>query len=408
MEDIVKRTLKWDILRSVPLGFIESIGTTFGVLILVRVFNGDQFSKALVVAAPPIGLLFSLFLVQIVRRSGITAGRAMALLHMVSALGFLLIALFGDYIWVYSLGILLGALGLASALPLMSQIYRQHFPDKNRGSLFAYGGLVRKVSAICAALLGGWMLREDINNYKILFGMFSGACVLMAWAVLQFDEVTLDKTKKTKVFSAFRHLREDREFRNLIISWMFLGVGNLLCMALFVEYISNREYGYNLDEFQVGMITTFIPEATFLCCVMWWGSLFDKWNFYLLRAFINLFFAAGILVYFLGDGIWFLCIGIGLHGVAKAGGNVAWSLWVTKFSKPEHVAEYMSVHTFMTGLRGIASPFISLPLALIIPTQWIAITGAALILLATGMIAPNIKFQTKRREGNPVEPDPRR
>lgn len=407
MDAQTQRTLKWDLLRSFPLGLIESISTTFGVLILVRVFDGDQWAKALVVASLPIGLLFSLLLVQLIRRSGISAGKAMARLHCFSALGFGIIAIFGDFIWVYVIGIVIGAIGLANSIPLMSQVYRQHFPDENRGNFFAYGSLVSKIAAILAALGGGWLLEKDITNYKILFGVFSGAAILMACFALQFDEVTLDRTKNTKLFRAFRHFKEDKEFRDLLISWMFLGFGNLMNVALFVEYISNRTYGYDLSEFTIGMVTTFVPETAFLLSVIWWGKLFDRWNFYLLRASLNLLFATGILVYFLGHGIWFLVIGIAFHGFAKAGGNVAWSLWVTKFSKPEHVAEYMSVHTFLTGCRGVVAPFISLPLALLIPPQWIAIMGACLIVIATIMISPNIRFQTKRREGASIDPDPR-
>ena len=407
MNDLVKRTLKWDLMRSIPLGFIESIGTTFGVLILVRVFQGDQFSKAWVVASPPIGLLLSLLVVQVVRRSGITVSKAMFGLHLCSALGFLLISINHESQLVYVLGILLGAIGLASTLPLMSQIYREHYPSENRGKLFAYGGFVRKVFAIIASLFGGWLLQRDLNNFHFLFGCFSIASVAMAFCVLKFDNIYLDKTTKTNIFSAFRHVKEDREFRNLLTSWMFLGVGNLLCMALFVEYISNESYGYNLSEFSIGIVTTFVPEVVYLAVVLWWGSVFDKWNFYLLRGTLNLLFALGVLIYFLGDGVWFLVIGIGIHGVAKSGGNIAWSLWINKLTRPEYVAEYMSVHTFLTGCRGVASPFISLPLALVIPPQWIAILGACLILLATIMISPNIKFQTRRRKSSVIDRDPR-
>ncbi len=407
MDAQAQRTLKWDLLRSFPLGLLESIATTFGVLILVRVFDGDQWEKALVVASSQLGLLFSLLLVQLIRRSGISAGKAMAALHVFSAIGFGIIAVWGDLVWVYVIGILIGAIGLANSIPLMSQVYRQHFPDKTRGKLFAYGGIVRKLAAILAALAGGWLLEKDISNFKILFGIFSGASLLMAFFVLQFDEVILDRTKTTKLFRAFRHFKKDKEFRDLLISWMFLGFGNLMNVALFVEYISNRTYGYDLSEFTIGMVTTFVPEAAFLVTVIWWGKLFDRWNFYFLRASLNLLFAFGILIYFLGHGIWFLVIGIAIHGIAKAGGNVAWSLWVTKFSKPEHVAEYMSVHTFLTGCRGLIAPFISLPLALIFSPQSIAIIGSCLMIIATIMISPNIHFGKKRREGKQVDLDPR-
>ncbi len=402
-----RKTLKWDLFRSIPQGVLESIMTTFGVLVMVRVFEGDQYSKAAVVAAWPTGLLVSLFFVQWVRRSGMEVGRAMAGLNVLAAVGFALIAFGGENQVLYVAGNALGAVGMASCLPLMSQVYRMHYPDSMRGKLFAYGGFARKVFAIATALIGGWYLRQDLENYRYLFGAFMLACLMSAGISLQFGPVHLDRTKTVNLFHAFRHVKTDHEFRHLLISWMVLGIGNLLGMALFVEYISNRSYGYDLDEFQIGLITTFVPEASFFLVIMIWGRLFDRWNFYLLRATINLFFAAGIIVYFSGHGLAYLITGISLWGIAKAGGNVCWSLWVTKFSKPEHVAEYMSVHTSLTGVRGISSPFIAFPLAVIIGPTWIGIIGGSLILVATAMIAPKIRFETKRRDGQQVEPDPR-
>lgn len=407
MDDNTKKTLKWDLIRAIPQGVLESIVTTFGVLVMVRVFEGDQLSKAAVVASWPLGLLLSLFVVQAVRRIGIEVGKAMACLNMVAAVGFALIAFFPQTLVLYVIGNALGAVGMASCLPLMSQVYRMNYPDKTRGKLFAYGGFARKIFAIATALIGGWFLRQDLENFRYLFIAFMVSCIATAGISLKFGPLHLDRTKTVNLFHAFRHVKTDKEFRHLLISWMVLGIGNLLGMALFVEYISNRSYGYDLDEFTIGMITTFVPEASFFAVVMVWGRLFDRWNFYLLRATINLFFAAGIFVYFSGHGMINLIVGISLWGMAKAGGNVCWSLWVTKFSKPEHVAEYMSVHTFLTGWRGIASPFIAFPLALIIGPTWIGVIGGSMILIATLMIAPNIRFQTRQRESVVVEPDPR-
>jgi len=93
----------------------------------------------------------------------------------------------------------------------------------------------------------------------------------------------------------------------------------------------------------------------------------------------------------MGDGLWALYIGIGLHGVAKAGGNVAWSLWVTKFASADNVAEYMSVHTFLTGCRGVIAPFIAFPLAASIGPAWVGAIGAFLIFVATAMLIPDLK-----------------
>jgi len=271
MDRQARHTLKWDLIRAIPLGVLESLTMTFGVLVMVRVFEGDQFSKAAVVAAWPLGLLLSLFVVQGVRRIGIEVGRAMAFLNVMAAVGFLCIAVFPETMSLYVFGNVLGAVGLATCVPLMSQVYRMHYADDERGKLFAYGGFVRKIFAILAALIGGWFLRLDLDNFRYLFGAFALSCLSLGVISVRFGEVYLDRTKSVHLFHAFRHVKTDHEFRHLLISWMILGIGNLLGMALFVEYISNRAYGYDLDEFSIGMITTFVPEASFFLVVMIWG-----------------------------------------------------------------------------------------------------------------------------------------
>jgi len=166
---------------------------------------------------------------------------------------------------------------------------------------------------------------------------------------------------------------------------------------LLVMYSTNKDYGFSLSEKEVSLITTVIPEALFLLCILLWGRVFDRMNFYVLRAMINLFFVAGIACYFLGGGMWGLYVGIGFHGIARAGGNVIWTLWVTKFANAENVAEYMSVHTFLTGCRGVIAPFFAFRIATEMGPHWVAIIGISMILFATAMLGPAIRRgQTSR------------
>ena len=99
-----------------------------------------------------------------------------------------------------------------------------------------------------------------------------------------------------------------------------------------------------------------------------------------------MFFVIGILVYFLGSGFWALAIGMAFHAVGKSGGKVLWSLWVTRFAEAEHVSEYMSVHTFLTGVRGLLAPVIAFSIVGTMgpsSVTMIAIVGACLIMVSS-------------------------
>ncbi|MDB4354238.1 hypothetical protein N9Z02_02930, partial [Akkermansiaceae bacterium] len=378
-----RRTFVIDNFRAIPAGTLETVGTTFSILLADRVFGAGIWSKASLVALPSMGLLLSLFVVQWVRRSGISVNVALGWIFFMAAVGFGIAACAGDRFEIYLFGMTLGLIGVTLNVPLFSQIYRRHYPEERRGNLFSITAFVRKIFAILAAFLFGLMLTVSLSYYPALLGIYGVACLIMAGCVLAMEKVTLRQANAVKLFDAFQHTSKDEAFRKLLISWMILGLGNLVSFSLFVEYITNEDYGFDLSESHVSIITTVIPETLFLLSILFWGRLFDRMNFYVLRAVINVIFAVGILFYFLGNGLWALYVGIALYGVARAGGNIAWSLWVNKFAAEEHVAEYMSVHTFLTGCRGVIAPFIAFSAAATVGPFWVGLVGAGMIFIAT-------------------------
>jgi hypothetical protein len=43
-------------------------------------------------------------------------------------------------------------------------------------------------------------------------------------------------------------------------------------------------------------------------------------------------------------------------GLAIAGGDLMWMLWVTEFAPPDRTADCMGLHTFFTGVRAVSAP----------------------------------------------------
>src|SRR5205085_9971702 len=135
-----------------------------------------------------------------------------------------------------------------------------------------------------------------------------------------------------------------------------------------------------------------------------WGWLFDRMNFFLLRVVLNLGFALGILTFFTSAtpaGLIFAAI---VLGISTAGGDVAWSLWVTKFAPPERVADYMSVHTFFTGVRGVFAPLLAFwAVSHVTRAAGFAYLGwfnAGLIVLATLLLVPEIPLGRSGRKAS--------
>ncbi|HAT19668.1 MAG TPA: hypothetical protein DCS85_05885 [Verrucomicrobiales bacterium] len=385
---------------------METLAMTFLVLIAVRVFHAEAWQKATLVAASSCGLLLSLFPVQLVRRTGISVNAGTALLWFMSAGGLLIAALGGKTMEIFLPSMVVALLCITLSIPLMSQIYRKHYPDRSRGRLFASTAVVRKSSALVVAAVFGKVLENNLDDFRWILLIYSLCCCLMAGCVLAMERVHLQRANQVRLFGALEHVRNDCIFRSMLTSWMILGFGNLLCWSIFVEYVSNPDYGYHLTEFTIAFITGSLPEIMFLITVVAWGIIFDRANFFAVRMILNLFFIGGIFFYFFVHEVWALCIGISLHGIGRAGGNIAWSLWVTKFAKAEQVAEYMSVHTFFCGVRGVIAPFVAFPMIATLGPRWVGGAGVVCIFVATLMIWPHLRM--KGGSGaTPLEPDPR-
>jgi len=256
-------------------------------------------------------------------------------------------------------------------------------------------GVVRACTGAAAGIGVGMWLANKGDDFHGLFWFYSACCLMMAACVFSMARVKLRKTKRLKLFDAFQHVSQDKAFRKLLISWMMLGMGNLLCFSLLVEYISNPIYGFELDASRVGFITSTIPMLVFIVCIVPWGMVFDRLPFYRVRVMVNVFFFIGILIYYLGGTYIALCIGMVFHGIGRSGGNILWSLWVTRFSTEENVGEYMSVHSSLTGVRGVLAPVIAFAVAGWMGPGVVAIGGASLILVSSLWLIPELKAEAR-------------
>ena len=53
----------------------------------------------------------------------------------------------------------------------------------------------------------------------------------------------------------------------------------------------------------------------------------------------------------------------------------------------------MSVHTFLTGCRGVIAPFLAFPLAAAFGPFWVGALSAVFIMIATAIIMKEIKLK---------------
>ncbi len=394
---LTRRTYRYELLRAISQGVIETGPTTFLLLIAVQAFAAEPMTKALVAAGGSVGLLLTPVTVSVVSRIRWTTSRAAASLAGFGGVCFLVAALAPTLPVFVAASILASAAG-ASVIPLYTQMYQENYPTAERGRRFAASVMVRVAVAALFSWLAGRALSGRIEDFPGLLGVYAAAFVFSAFCLGRCPtRVLVEDDGSRHPFRALRHVRDDRLFRITLISWMFMGLGNLLMLPLRVEYLANPRYGLELPAETIALLTGTVPCAMRLLLAPIWGRLFDRMNFFLLRIVLNLGFMAGIVAFFVGETMPWLIVGSVVFGFANAGGDVAWSLWVTKIAPPERVADYMSVHTFLTGVRSLAAPFLAFTLASRFSLPTIGWGAAGLIVIACALLVPEYRQRADRR-----------
>ncbi|MEO7191554.1 MAG: MFS transporter [Vicinamibacterales bacterium] len=388
--DRTAQTYRYECYRSVASGILETANTTFLLIIAVRWFQAGALAKGCVAAGLGVGYLATPLVVALVESARMPVARAAGYLAAGGGLA-ILVAAFLPWESVFVVTTILAMAATGAIIPLVTQIYQDNYPDSSRGSFFARTFMIRIVSAAAFSFGGGALLSADIGHFQLMLAFFAAALGFSAWCLWRIPSAPLHLSEGGHPFRALRFVRDDRMFRTTLISWMLMGFANLMMLPLRVEYLANPRYHLQLAPDVIALLTGIVPNISRLVLSPVWGWLFDRANFFVVRICLNVGFALGITSFFMSDSMTGLVLSAIVYGLSVAGGDVAWGLWVTKIAPPERVADYMSVHTFFTGVRAMIAPIIGFAVV----ARWsIAATGwlsALMILGATVLLLPEIK-----------------
>lgn len=404
---ITFRMERW---RSIFGGIIETAGNTFLLLIATRVFDLGPWAKALIAAGTSVGLLLSPVVVNAARSLGMQPSRAVSGLLALGGLSCLVITLL-PHPWVYTTGCVLALLASTCAIPLMTQIYHDNYPADQRGKLYSSAFMVRIASAMVFAWIGGQILNGNPipgmatqnstsiapERWRWMTALFAVSYMAAAAAVRRIPTRPLDASAALHPLQGLRFVREDPVFRNALMAWMLMGFANLAMLPIRVEYLGNPRFGLGLSAAEIAWLTLVIPNGARWIMSPIWGRLFDRMNFFRLRITLNAGFAVGIATFFMSETPMGLIIGAIFYGISTAGGDVAWGLWVTKVAPPAHVTDYMAVHTFSTGIRGVLAPVCAFQAVQTCSPATMGWIAAGMIVAACGLLIPEIRGADSRR-----------
>jgi hypothetical protein len=287
----------------------------------------------------------------------------------------------------------------SAAIPLLTQIYHENYPTNARGKFFSRTVMIRIAMTAIFSQVAGQGLSGRVDKFQILLLIFAASFAVSSFCLKRCPSEVLKSADGSHPFRALRFAYDDALFRRTLICWMLMGFANLMMIPMRVEMLANPKYGLSLSVEKIAFLTGVVPNLARIVLSPVWGWLFDKANFFALRVVLNLGFALGILTFFTSTDLKGLILGAVIFGISTAGGDIAWSLWVTKFAPENRVADYMSVHTFFTGVRGLLAPITAFHLANKFSLAGLGWSSAALIFLASALLIPEIKFGSRARRG---------
>jgi MFS family permease len=402
-------TYRYECWRAPAAGIIEAAGTIFLLLIAVRWYQAGPFAKAMVAGGGSLGLILAPWVVLRVEMAKWPVAKAAAWMAAVGTLSCLVMALI-PVLPVFVACSVLAMTTSSAAIPLLTQVYQENYPDRERGRRFARTMMIRIATAALFSELAGRALSHHLDQFRWLLLLFAGAFALASFCLARCPSRALAASGGTHPFHALRYARDDRLFRQTLIAWTFLGFAMLMMAPLRVEYLANAKYGVRwhgqlLTAGTIALLTGVIPNIARLILNPVWGWLFDQMNFFVLRLTLNLGFALGIVSFFASGSVAGLVLGAVFFGISSAGADVAWGLWVTKFAPPDRVADYMSVHTCFAGLRGVVAPVVAFYLVSGLPLNVLGWISVGLIAIGSAVLVPEIKFGKLARRGRALVDD---
>lgn len=382
-----QRMFRFDLVRGSMQGVLEGCWHVFSLLVLIRYFQADDWVKGQVAAAHGYGLILTPFVIAWLGRGKGETTHYMAKLWF-AASACLVAAAFIPSIVVFFAAMVLSQILVAQGVPLFTALYNQNYSKTERGKRLSRSVICVSATLIAFGLIGGYVLDYSLGSYRILYFIGAIAALLGAFSIRRMPSVPISSLNSGVLAENLRIAAKDRVFRQLLIGWMMMGMGNLMLIPLRIEVLANPEYGINATNTQIAFLMTFLIPIFRLASTTVWGNVFDRYNLITVRVAINGVFFASIALFFFSGNLVGMGVGCALFGIAMGGGSVMWALWVTKVAPPGKVTLYMSVHGFFTGTRAAVAPFLGYALLSVMSPVFVASLSIILMALSTLVFFP--------------------
>ncbi len=389
-----RRTFFYDALRAGADGVGLTLTSSVFLVVGIQLFNISDLWKSLITSSIHMGMILSLFTSSFFSHHKPSSVASLATLL---GGGTLLLASLSGSPAGYGLTLLLTGIALNIRTPLLTRIYAENYDPRRRGKLYAGATLFSLLMGLASNVLFGFFLDRDLGSFR---GIFAASAALTLFSGVFIGRIPLSpRVDPPKVFPLknLALLVRYPLFGWVSLSWFLMGFANLWAIPLRAVYLAEKERGLGLGPLAVLFILGILPSLLKFSLNNIWARAFDRFHFLPIRLISSLLTGTGTLLFFLTDRVGITALGHLITSIGLGAAPFLWNLWVTQVAPPGETQRFMSVHTFLCGLRGVLGPFVGFFFISYFPIRLVGVLSFALTLLSVLILLPLIN----RREVGP-------
>jgi len=243
----------------------------------------------------------------------------------------------------------------AMTIPHLSTVYGLVYPAHARARLVAYGRMVNGIVAVAAGWGFGRLFAADPLYGRVVFPAVAALGLVLMWRFYRMPVAVARRPGQARRRSAWHILRSDRPFRRFQAFQFLLGFANLSAIPIIDLYV-RRELGLGIESAVLVVGHGVVMQAVILLTVRAQGGLFDRLGVMKLRVLTSAVLGLSLGCWAFADGLPMAILASVLAGLGMAGGQLIWMIGALSFARREELESYASIHTFLTGLRGLLAP----------------------------------------------------
>lgn len=339
-----------------------------------KAFDASDFIIALIAAAPAVSNLTAVVWTRMIHaRDRVRAVNLfqVAVLVCVAVMGCATLAPPGWGLWMLVTGCVLARCFLTGMIAARTDLWRGNYPRERRARTIGHVTLLASLVVGITAAVTGWVMDATPSGFAAVYGVsvLCGAAGVRVFSRIRWRGrgaqlaqekrgVRTGPRYQATLAAMTEVLRKDPMYRRFMAAQFMLGMPQLAAIPVFILALRDAfDLGYTGSM----LLTQALPVVVPVLVIPLWAPLLDKLHIVRFRAWHSWIFVLANLLMFLG--FWLrneplLYLSRVVLGVATGGGMLAWELGHHDFARRDQAAIYMGIHVFLTGVRGVFSPFL--------------------------------------------------